>query len=358
MSGIGKKFMTLSHSVRISINDDSPRQMSLLLSRPLIINQNYYPPELPNMQLECHDSSTGPPSPCSHIASQCELGKIILRVPDLGEVFDPIQANSIKVEIDQWFASLPPAYREIDPDTQWDTKHLYVPLQRHHMHAIGYMTMLLPFKSFLTKTFDSRSSETERAMRSTAIDIAVHLMDISHGLFDHVYPLNAKFHLVTFLIFDTAAFLCSAMIHDKDCSLPQRENIIQKISLACSLMQKLAQVTKTGAICHPVLVRLAKSLSKSSKRAASDLEITGAGPSPEAEMDVFHSSEAISAEFPSSSSESWSPNEIFLPASLDLPLPGMDTPPVIGLGDFSNLDVGQFDQIWDWQNLDLTLFPA
>lgn len=119
-------------------------------------------------------------------------------------------------------------------------------------------------------------------------------MDVSHRLFDHVYPINAKFHLVTFLLFDTAAFLCSAMIHDKDRSLPQRDIILQKVSLACSLMRRLAQVTKTGAICYPVLVRLAKSLSPSSRRIASFAGMggevsnrgsNGTGPSPEIELD-------------------------------------------------------------------------
>lgn len=320
------------------------------------------------MHIECHDSKTGPPSPFSHIASQCELGKIISRVTASMEgAIDPIQAYSVKSDIDQWFATLPPAYRETDPDTQWDEKHIYVPIQRKQMQAIGYMTMLVPFKAYLTKTFDSYSSEADKALRSTAADIAVHLMDISHRLFDHVYPLNAKFHLVTFLIFDTAAFLSSAMIHDKDHSLPQRENIIQKISLACSLMQKLAQITKTGAICYPVLVRLAKSLSTSSKKTASFTEINGgvsslgvngAGPSPELELDAFSSLGSTSTESSSSSLGPLGPNEIFLPASLDLSVPGMETPPLISVGDFSNLDVGQFDQIWDWQNLDLTLFPA
>lgn len=338
--------------------------MALLLSRPLIINELYYPVELPNMQLECCDSNIGPPSPFSHISSQCELGKIVSRSPDImSRTSEPSQAVAIKADIDRWLASLPPAYRETDPDTQWDEKHYYVPLQRHQLRAIGYMTMLLPFKACLTKTFDSQSSETDKKLRSSAVDIALHLMDVSHGLFDQVYPLNAKFHLVTFLIFDTAAFLCSAMIHDKDSSLPQRQKIVQKISLACSLMHKLAQVTKTGAICYPVLVRLAKSLSKSSKRAANfagttaEVPINGAGPSPDLELDSFPPPEAASTASLSSSLDSLNSTEVFLPSSFDLSVPGMETPPLMSVGDFSNLDVGQFDQIWDWQNLDLTLFP-
>ena len=133
---------------------------------------------------------------------------------------------------------------------------------------VAYMTMLVPFKAFLTKTFDRQSSEPDKALRKTDVDIAVHLIDVSYRLFEQVYPINAKFHLVIFLLFDTAAFVRSAMIHDKNRSLPQRETIIQNIGLTCYLMQKLGKVTKTGAICYPVLVRLAKSFSISSRRTA------------------------------------------------------------------------------------------
>ncbi|KAJ5166940.1 uncharacterized protein N7482_005721 [Penicillium canariense] len=340
-------------------------QMSLLLSRPFIINAIYYPFELPNMQLECVDSEAGPPSPISHISYQCELGKIISRVPGtMGGTIDVTQAYPIKSDIDQWLTSLPPAYRETNPDTQWDEQYVYVPLQRRQLHTIGYMTMLLPFKSFLTKTFDVQSSDADRASRGTAVDIAAHLMEVSHRLFNHVYPLNAKFHLVTFVIFDTAAFLCSAVIHDRDHSLPQQKLVFQTISLACSLMQRLGQITKTGAVCYPVLVRLANSLSTSSRRTASfagiedETSIRGNdsfGPSPD--LDASAVSDSISPGSLSSFLDSMAPGAIFWPASLDLSVPGMETPPITGLSDFSDLDVGQFDRIWDWQNLDLTLLP-
>ena len=161
--------------------------MSLLLSRTLIINHLYYPLELPNMQLECRGAKPGPPSPVAHITSQCQLGKIISRVQaSMGSVGNHTRANYIKSDIDQWFASLPLAYRENDPDTRWDEKHVYVSLQRHQLQAVGYMTMLVPFKAFLTKTFDRQSSEPDRALRKTAVDIAVHLIDVSHRLFEQV----------------------------------------------------------------------------------------------------------------------------------------------------------------------------
>lgn len=338
--------------------------MSLLLSRPPIINQSYCSFELPNIQLESPATEDGPPSPVTHIAVQVELGRIIGRVPaTMGGTFDNTQAEPLKSDIERWLASLPSAYQETDPDTQWDNEHLYVPLQRRQLHAIGYMTMLLPYKAYLTRTYDSKSTDVDRFRRETAIDIALHLMEVSQRLFDHVFPLNAKFHLVTFLIFDTGAYLCSAIIHDKDRTLPRRDKIIQAIGLACSLMGKLAPITKTGAICYRVLSRLAKSLLTSANKAASLTGVEGqisqmddgqSGPSPE--LDALSFGDSFSPE--SLSSLDSMAAEMFLPASLDLPVPGMETPPFMGVGDFTNLDVGQFDQIWDWQNLDLTLLPS
>lgn len=318
------------------------------------------------MQLESHATEDGPPSPVTHIAVQVELGRIMSKAPatmgGICSTFDNAQAESLKSDIDGWFASLPPAYQETNPDTQWDNQHLYVSLQRQQLHAIGYMTMLLPFKSYLTRTFDSQSTEADRARRVTAIDVTLHLLEVSKLLFDHVYPLNAKFHLVTFLLFDTAAFLCSAMIHDKDRTLPRRDNIVQAIGLARTLMGKRVPITKTAAICYPVLSRLARSLSKSANQAASIADVESEipkmeagqfGPSPE--LDALAYENSLSSQ--SMSSLDSMANELFLPASFDLPVPGMETPPVMGVGDFTNLDVGQFDQIWDWQNLDLTLLP-
>lgn len=333
------------------------RQMSLLLSRPLIINQTGSPFELPNMKLESNTTGDkGPPSPFLHIAMQCELGRIVTKVPSTtGGTFRATDPEAIQSEMEKWLASLPPAYHEQDPDTQWDEEYTYVPLQRRLLHAIGYMTMLLPFKAFLTRTFTSQSSDKDKAHRATAVETSLRLMEVSQRLFDHILPLNGKFHVVTFLIFDTAAYLCSAIIHDKDHSLPQRERVTQAIALACSLMEELARVTKMGAFCYPLLIKLAKSLPISSKN-------TGQADGADADMshssiDLSDPSSGVSPESFPSSLESL-PAGMFMPASFDLPVPEMETQPIMGMGDFSNLDVGQFDQIWDWQDLDLTLLPS
>lgn len=237
----------------------------------------------------------------------------------MGSVDDPTRANSIKSDIDRRFASLPLAYRKNDPDARWDEKHVCVPSASPTSGSRIYDDALL------TKTFDGQGEEPDMALCKTAVDIDIPLIDLSHQLFEHVYLINAKFHLATFLVFDTAAFLCSAMIYDKNRSLPQRETIIQNIGLARSLMQKLAQVTKTGAICYPALVRLAKSVSTSSGRTAhfagvsgniSDLGSNGTDTSPEIELDEIPPSDVAFAESLPLALGQVAPNDIFLPTSL------------------------------------------
>lgn len=350
MCGIGES--SLQNSIFQSLNDltNDYRQMSLLLSRPFIINQASCPYELPNLQLEVSDPVSGPPSPVSHIAAQCELGQLIVGTPaTMGGTADDSKADSIRANIEAWVLSLPPAYQEREPDTQWDEEYIYVPLQRRQLHAIGYMTMLLPFKSFLVKSFGPEPSEADQARRATAIEIALHLMVVSHRLFDQVFPLNAKFHLVTFLIFDTAAFLCSAMIHDKYHSLPRRDDVLEAIKLGCSLMSQLSQITRTGEICRIVLEKLTKSIYTAE---AVNLDPPSVSDIPDTDN--------ISPESLPLSLEGMSATDMFLPASLDLDFPAtdMETLPIMSVGDFSGLDVGQFDQIWDWQNLDLTLLSS
>ncbi|KAJ5729006.1 uncharacterized protein N7483_003514 [Penicillium malachiteum] len=339
-------------------------QIAMLLSRPLIINHNSSAVELPNLQLE-RSNGEGPPSPFAHVSLQFQLGQIMTGTSLLnGGETTPLEAESIRTHINNWIVSLPPPYSESDPDTQWDKTHIYIPLQRHHLYAISYMTMLSPFKRFLTRVYDSSSSREDRACRSKAVDIAIHLLKLSRQLFDHVFPINAKFHIVSFLLFDTAAFLCSAVIHDRDNSLPRRDEVIQVIRLACSSMEELSQITKLGAVCYKVMIKLSGSLLKSPKT-TSQVNATGNYSSEAIDYNDFSPDLAAPSLTDDISPESWIPSldsfdstQTFFPASLDFPIPELEIPPSMGVCDFSAFDFGQFDQIWDWQNLDLTLLPS
>jgi hypothetical protein len=299
----------------------------------------------------------GPPSPVAHIAALLALGEIITKVPGaIGGTIDTSVAEDVRAKIQNWLAALPPAYRIPNSDTQWDEEYPYVALHRRQMHVTGYMVMLLPFKASLVKSFDSESPKEEQEHRRAAVDVSLELIKLSHTLFGYVFPVNAKFHLVTFVLLDTAAFLCSAVIHDKNRSLPRCEDVIQAIGLACSLMKQLAEVTKIGAACYPVLMRLANSLPRHLNQ-TSQLDDARTGiVDGESDIGGLHSKLfTLNDAMPMNSLSNLdsTSSEVFIPASFNYP---METMNFTGVNEVPNIDVGPMDQIWDWQDLDLTLF--
>ncbi|KAE8375227.1 hypothetical protein BDV26DRAFT_268310 [Aspergillus bertholletiae] len=152
-------------------------QMSYLLYRPIIINNNCSV-ELPNLRLESPDSQIELPSPITHMALQCQLGQMISKIPVMfDENPSPLQSVAIQEETEKWFASFPSAFRLINPDTRWDNSHKYVTMQRYQLHAIGYMVKLMPVKQYLVQNLDPDTSSVQKDLLSSAIDYALKLIE-------------------------------------------------------------------------------------------------------------------------------------------------------------------------------------
>jgi hypothetical protein len=335
--------------------------MSLLLFRPLIINDASCSFELPRIRLENPDSLQELPSPIAHMVLQCQLGRAICKIPGVASgLLSPAQAETIEQEVEKWLSSFPPAYRVADPDTQWDEDYQYVVLQRCQLHVVGYMTMLAPLKGFLTKVWDLDSPDAEIRFRATAVLISLSLMDASQRLFNCIFPANAKFHFATFLIFDTASFLCSAVIRDSTRTLPQREKVIEAIRLALGFMEQLSRLTKSGAICFAILGRLVAKLALSPEERIILQSLSPEGPGSGLEL---------SETLPSVSSGSPGETSSFSVVSttletfsgvpdtynpLDWVIPGMEATQNLNLSDLTDIGFGELNQIWDWENLDLS----
>ncbi|KAL2009930.1 hypothetical protein VTN00DRAFT_5737 [Thermoascus crustaceus] len=288
------------------------------------------------MRLENPDIHAELPSPITHMALQCQLGRAISKIPGVAAgILSPAHADIIQQETEKWFASFPPAYRITDPDLQWEKEYRYVALQRCQLHVVG-------------------------SLRERAVDRSLKLMDASRRLFECIFPATADFHFAIFLIFDTAAFLCSAIIHDNNRSLPQRGKVVEAIGLGVGMMERLRQLTKNGAICYAILSKLVANLSLSSEeRIAFQSSFPGdSGIRPE-------SSEAqnywgISSPGNISTSNAVSSLETFptgtdTPSLLNLPVTEMEQFQTTDLSDLANMDVGELGQIWDWGTLDLNL---
>ncbi|PYI08583.1 hypothetical protein BO78DRAFT_459668 [Aspergillus sclerotiicarbonarius CBS 121057] len=334
-------------------------QMSLLLSRPFIINSNYCSFELPNVRLETADAGTDVPSPVTHIALQCQLGQAISKIPGvMSGILSPNQAIAIQQEIERWSDMFPPAYRRTNPDTRWDHSHRYVPTQRHQLHAVGYMVMFMPLKQCLTIDADPSKPSLEKSLQPTAVDCATKVMESARLLLAHMLPANGRFHFAPFLIFDTAAFLCSAVIHDRGRNLAHRDKALETIGIGLDALEQISQGTKTGATCYSVLARLAGSMRLSpeekallsSKTPEGSMEGPQTPPSVHAEFATFVNDDAYDANFPSNIYGG--EMNMALPVGLD---PSGTIDGLAGLDDILNMDMGDISQIWDWDNLDLNI---
>ncbi|KAL2845700.1 fungal-specific transcription factor domain-containing protein [Aspergillus pseudoustus] len=328
-------------------------QMSLLLSRPFIINSSCCVFEMPNLQLEAIDSELESPSPMAHMVLQCQIGLAISKIPGvMSGVLSPSQAISIQEETGKWFDSFPPAYSISDPDTQWDDTHQFVKLHRFQLHVIGYMVMLMPLKQCLTKHFDSSSSSMEKSFQITAVENALKLLAACDDLLRHILPLNAKFHFAPFLLFDTASLLCSAIVHDKDGSLPQRENICKAISKTLHELGRLSERARTGMICYRALKKLVTCLSLGSPESISTESKT-----PQSLIDVPPTLLAgtgtadplvcfPTTDLPPHFSEN---HQVFAPTPLD----SNSLDPFNSTTDLFDIDLGGLGHIWDWGNLEI-----
>ncbi|KAF4216513.1 hypothetical protein CNMCM8980_005873 [Aspergillus fumigatiaffinis] len=338
-------------------------QMSLMLSRPFIINSTYCSFEMPNVRLESDHIEADVPSPIVHIALQCQLGQALSKIPGvMGGTMTPAIAVTVQQETENWLALFPPAYRLVNPDTQWDHDYKYVEVQRKQLHTIAYMVMLMPLKPCLTSDVQQDSTSIEKSLQPTAIDIALKLIKAAHQLLDCMLPINAKFHFAPFTMFDTAASLCSAVIHDHGRCLPQRDEAIGAIGVTLGTLEQISQSTKTAAICYSVLSKIVDKLSLTQEEElilrskSSDSPLRGVKtPSdsqltldavPSIDFGINNNLQPLGAHNP----------EMYVSTMSDYSSLEPLAPPSSDLQDLFSMDLGELGQIWDLENLGLD-FP-
>lgn len=332
--------------------------MSVMLARPFIINTNYYGFELPNLRLESPDMPEGLPSPIAHIALQCQLGQRLSEIPGVtGGVLSSDQTDPIQQDIESWMASFPPALRLTDPDTQYDVDYHYVTFQRYQLNALGHMLTLAPVKLSLTKPVNSTTSEADRAMREKAVYCSLKLIHISRQLLDCLLPHNAKFYLGTFLVFDTAAYLCSAITHDHTYTLPQRDKVIEAIVSALGMLEQVRS-TKLGATCYTIIRKILLNIPHDVRDiilcSSFSPESSAGGPkTPSDGHHEHHDTITFSSGFPATDMNGTFSTGDFgsglpMPAELVPPSSGVSMSETANLNDLANMDLGALTQIWDW----------
>lgn len=341
--------------------------MSKWLSRPLIIDHSSSDFETPNLRMEDSDAHPGLPSPFTSMALQGQIAyNISSKFGDSKQNFSPEHVMLVQNEIDHWIESFPPVYRISKPDTSWDMEHSYVVLQRRQLHMTAYMMKLDPLKPYLVKKVNIATPCVENDLRALGVDCSLKLIGAARKVFDLLFPDNEKSHYVVFYVvfcaFDTAAILCSALIHDNTCTLPQRQNIREAIDEALFILEKLSDFVKIAAMSYNILSRLVVALPKSSP--ITTLSSLESPETPATDLDGLKlqlASENASGNsdfermaFPNLAVDDSKSTAFMSPMSAwQFSQAQLFYSPE--LGDLPSLDLGELGQIWDWETLNLDL---
>lgn len=333
--------------------------MSASLSRPLIISNGKF--ELPTGRLEnTSGDSQDPPSPITHMIFQCRLIQDLTKVTNIdGDIVSSSQVLVIKQVIDSWFETLPPVYCLSNPDTQWDKEYPYVFLQRLQLHTIGHMIMFQQLKPYLIKKASENKANPDPNLANLGIDCALTLVNSSHQFYDLTYPIYSKFHLVIFVMFDTVATLCSAMMHGIDSTLYRREEVIEGITSVLDLMNKIQYFAKTAVVCYRTLSKLVTMLPLPVQEKVINLN------RPPSSFDGETMSHEISPGNTSAGHSLTSTDTTENSLEMQLKTPPLFHIPELPIGDgyfpgFGNLsvmDLGGMDETFDWGNIGLD-FPS
>ncbi|KAF2849056.1 hypothetical protein T440DRAFT_490894 [Plenodomus tracheiphilus IPT5] len=356
-------------------------QMSAWLGRPNLIDQRSVNFTLPNLRLD--QSTTDPKliSPFAHMVLQAELGRRVTAAAGGAPSANALSADQVlevKSECERFIGELPPIFGLKDPDTSLDERHPYFVFQRLQLHCIIFLAMLHFLKPFLTRQRHDRMTDQDDSFRKLGIDIAHQLLQVSRTLFDHEFPINAKFPVVVFSIFDTATLLCSAVIHDREHILHRREEVLDLIESSVGMLRQLSLTSKLGAASYnflakllaatPALSRHPPPIAKRRKHETKSLPPptppipsvptlvksdsfpnTATAPlqTTDSKLEAAEPTGAASAASPSATTED-------LTFDIDNFLANH---PFGNTGNTSSLETGGIEQIWDWDDLRLDGYP-
>ncbi|KAF2625222.1 hypothetical protein BU25DRAFT_412673 [Macroventuria anomochaeta] len=353
-------------------------QMGAWLGRPNLIDQKNLNFKLPNLRLDQSSSEPNLLSPFAHMALQASLGRRLNTIMGDAQSVDDLSADeivTIEAELDKFVDELPTIFRLHDPDTSLDAEHPYFVFQRHQLHTVVYVTKLDFLKPFLTRARDDKKTDRDDEFLAMGIDLALDVLKVARRLFDHEFPINAKFHMVVFSIFDTSTILCSAIIHDHEGRLPRRDEVTNAIDGSLDMLHQLSLTTKLGASSYAFLYKLVQShpeLSRGTenrKRARKQPSTSTRTLEPPPLVHHASSRDSITS---SVDHPTQPPAMVSALPQTYVPVEPAPSMPILNnfsfdvdqflaqnpLGNAAALDMGGMEQIWDWEDLNLDQFPC
>lgn len=147
-----------------------------------------------------------------------------------------------------------------NPDTSKDARYPWVFPHRYYVNTMACLLILNPIRHYMVRPYASDAPPEELSIRATGVFYSLKLMRTLRSWVDRIYTRDGWLHFIVFSIFDTAAILCTAIIKDKDHMLAGRDDILDTISDAVAMLQRLNSISKTSRTSYNLLERLVRRL--------------------------------------------------------------------------------------------------
>lgn len=333
--------------------------MSKWLGRPLLADHDSCTFQLPTLQLELDLDEPDLPSPFTHMKLQVDLIRRITPALKAADI-DPSEENVKQLQriLDEWSAELPPVWRMSNPDTKWDAAHPNIPWQRELLNGTMAMIELLPARPYLTGSATAADPQTHERLLKMGADAGVLLIAIFTRAYQYISQFDPKHFYINFIFFDVTTVMCSAIIHDTNHKLPQREDVLQAISDGLDNLRILRKFSKPGATSYAFVAQLAQRLplsqSERGRWSFGSNKRTKADPSPSSSQGSYEPQNYdglyVSGSDPSPASSALNKQSVSTVDSQ--PVEDWRVP---GFEDFEGTDFGGIEELWDWQGLNLDL---
>ncbi|KAM0466337.1 hypothetical protein ACHAPV_001296 [Trichoderma viride] len=237
-------------------------RLSAMISCPLLFSPSEYHIELPNLRLDEKSRESGC-SPIVITALQCILANRLLekygpppsfdksletkypfeeRIAGNGnnhKPFDEEGSEKEDYEPPRMPDHMPDNISWRDTSTEFDA-NIWAALQNFILSTMRLSSTLDALRSHLIKPMSQASPVTELRSRQQALRVALKYMNWLFKFLRFIFPEDANYHIITFLIFDVATLLCSAVLHDSDSSMPMRVTSWEAVQSTLCMLKKLS----------------------------------------------------------------------------------------------------------------------
>lgn len=230
----------------------TPRQLSLVLGRPMIMNDIDSEPD------KEIDLKLAQPSPTLSTRLQYQLISSLAKrwhTPHRINTPSAIRAHTGLVQ--EYVRNLPPVYDINYTDTSDDQKWPWLVTHRYYIQAMAYLMILQPYKMYLSNPSLDPTLADAQDMRIEAMQYSLIALKVATQWSSRALAGDRHFHILVLCLFDTAAFLGVSLAKHR---MPLSDRARAAVDKALGTLQQLGEISQGAKTSYILLCRILKGI--------------------------------------------------------------------------------------------------